>query len=85
MRVRPCLRFNRGYSLSTVFQRASSGGKMNWVRSAMLATSVGISCMYYIRWKSRDIETPTVLPQISADDGKEGEEKEKKVSTEVSL
>ena len=50
---------------------------MNWVWSAMLATSVGIS---YIRWKSRDIETPTVLPQIAADDGKEREEKEKKVS-----
>lgn len=53
---------------------------MNWVWSAMLATSVGISCMYYIRWKSRDIETPTVLPQIAADDGKEREEKEKKVT-----
>lgn len=61
------------------YHQFSKEGKWVWPAFAISATvgSVGV----YITWRSRDNVEVSLLPQVSADDGKEKEKELEKVYT----
>ena len=59
------------------YHRFSKGGKWVWPAFAISATvgSIGV----YNTWRSRDNVKVSLLPQVSADEGKEKEKEPEKV------
>ena len=68
----------RNFSSNTYHQFSKEG---KWVWSAFAITATVGSVGLYTTWRSRDNVEVSLLPQVSADEGKEKEKEPEKVCT----